>query len=469
MKSKYVILIGIIFTMIGSCKKDIEIPIKKPVIIIEEPKVPIIIEQSKFVSKSPKYSYPNNSVGQIKNGYYFPGFYMTNDILNSKYKIDDKKYFDPAKCYGDFDNDGFLDLFAFLWNRDSNPIGSQPGKYLFISNILGTNPNQILFESSISWMPIFEVNDFDNDGKLEILQCVWNSHILPDGSTSNTKLPIMILSIVDKKLIIKNVGNPIDIHDMSTGDIDNDGDVDLLVWDTDGKSAKPILYKNDGRGEFTQSNSFEVFKSLDEILSNNNGFGISSVELIDLNNDSNLDIIIGSTINREKIYTWGSYEVPTARVYWGNSKGTFDLLNNYSNLPNETIFGMSIENPDSFLGFNFLDFDNDGDMDVIAVATPNYRGFYLLAYENLGNNQFKDITKTKINQYDYISKISSPRLYPNGLDGDFPNFYNIRLYDKDGDGDYDLIPDQIANWGGFNYTNNLYWENVNGYYTRKNL
>jgi hypothetical protein len=465
MKNKYIIIIGIIFTIFGSCKKNIETPIIK----VEEPKVPIIIEQPKFLSFSPKYNYPNNSVGQIKNNYYFPGFYMTNDILSSKYKIDSKGYFDPAKCYGDFDNDGLLDLFVFILNTESIPHGSQNGKYLFISNILGTNPNQIIFDAPIRWMPIFEVNDFNNDGKLEILQCVWDSHLLFDGKTMGTKSPVMIISIVDKKLIIKNIGNPMDIHDMATGDIDKDGDVDILVWDTDGKNAKPILYKNNSFGEFTMMDSYDIFGSLKQILTDNNGFGISSVELIDLNNDSYLDIIVGSTINREKIYAWGSYQVPTARIYWGNSKGTYDLLKNYSNLPNETIFGMSMENPDSFLGFNFLDFDNDGDMDVIAVATPNYRGFYLLAYENLGNNQFKDITKLKINQYDYISKISSPTLYPNGFDGDFPNFFNIRFYDKDGDGDYDLIPDQIANWGGFKYTNNLYWENVNGFYTRKNL
>ena len=451
------LLVGIL--LLSGCTKNVQVPIKPTITSVER----------KFVSFSPKYSYTNNSVGQIKNSYYFPGFYMNNDTLNSKYKIDYKKYFDPAKCYGDFDNDGLLDLFAFLWNKDSNPEGSQPGKYIFISDVLGVNPNQIIFDATIKWMPIFEVNDFNNDGKLEILQCVWDSHLLLDGKTLGTKSPAMIISIVDKKLIIKNIGSPMDIHDMATGDIDKDGDVDILVWDTDGKNAKPILYKNNGIGEFIITDSYEVFIGLKQILIDNNGFGISTIELMDLNNDSYLDIIIGCTINREKIYEWGSYEVPTARIYWGNSKGTFDLLNNYSNLSNETIIGMSVENPDSFLGFNFLDFDNDGDVDVIAVATPNYRGFHLLAYENLGNNQFKDVTKSKINQHTYTSKISSPMIYPNGFDGDFPNFYNIRFYDKDGDGDYDLIPDQIANWGGFKYTNNLYWENVNGNYIRKNL
>jgi hypothetical protein len=454
------LLVGLV--LFSSCTKSV-INVSKPI------KEEVIVENKKFVSKSPKLSYPNNSVGQIKNNYYFPGFYMNNDTLVSKYKIDYKKYFDPAKCYGDFDNDGLLDLFAFLWNRDSNPQGSQPGKYLFVSDILGTNPTQIIFDAPIKWMPVFEVNDFNNDGKLEILQCVWDSHLLLDGKTMGTKSPVMIISIVDKKLIIKNIGNPMDIHDMATGDIDKDGDVDILVWDTDGKNAKPILYKNNSVGEFTMMDSYDIFGSLKQILTDNNGFGISSVELADLNGDSYLDIIVGSTINREKIYSYGSYEIPTARIYWGNVDGKFDLLNNYSNLPNETIIGMSIENPDSFLGFSFSDFDNDGDIDVIANVTPNYKGFYLLAYENLGNKQFKDVTKSKINGYVYISKVSSPMVYPSGFDGDFPNFYNIRFYDKDGDGDYDLIPDQIANWGGFKYTNDLYWENVNGNYIRKNL
>jgi hypothetical protein len=452
---KKILILSLVIVLFG-CEKEVIKPI-------------IPITNNVFKSHSPKYTYPNSSVGQIKNGYYFPGFYMNNDSLNSKYKIDYKTYFDPAKCYGDFNGDGLLDLFAFIWNKESIPSGSQNGKYVLVSNILSNNPIKFTFDANISWMPVFEVNDFNNDGKMEILQCVWNSHTLLDGKTSMSKAPIMIISFSENIISIKNIGNPIDIHDMASGDVDNDNDVDLLVWDTDGKSAKPILYKNDGKGEFTQSNSSEIFKSLDEILTNNNGFGISSVELMDLNNDSNLDIIIGSTINREKIYSWGSYEVPTARIYWGNSKGTFDLLNNYSNISNETIFGMSIEKPDSFLGFDFSDFDNDGDIDIIAVATPNYRGFYLLAYENIGNNQFKDITKSKINGYEYISKVNSPTTYPNGFDGDFPNFYNIRFYDLDSDGDYDIVPDQIANWGGFKYTNNLYWENVNGYYVRKNL
>ena len=450
---KKIIIVTLGITLFG-CEKEIMIPL---------PIVPIPIINNTFKSHSPKYTYPNNSVGQIKNGYYFPGFYINNDLLNIKYKLND--YFDVSKCYGDFDGDGLLDLFSFI----TVSKGNEYGKYALISNVLSNSYKIVYYNSTTNFLPIFEVNDYNGDGKLDIIQSNWNSHILFDGYTKKDKIASKLITFSNDNINVKDITYIVDVHDMATGDIDKDNDIDLLVWDIDSKNAKPILYKNNGIGEFTMVDSYDVFLSLKEILTNNNGFYVNSVELIDLNNDSYLDIIVGSTINREKIYSYGTYEIPTARIYWGNSKGTFDLLNNYSNLPNETILGKSIENPDSFLGFNFLDFDNDGDVDVIAVATPNFRGFHLLAYENLGNNQFKDITKSKIDQYTYTSKISSPRIYPNGFDGDFPNFFNIRFYDIDNDGDYDMVPDQIANWGGFKYTNNLYWENVNGYYIRRNM
>ena len=51
----------------------------------------------------------------------------------------------------------------------------------------------------------------------------------------------------------------------------------------------------------------------------------------------------------------------------------------------------------------------------------------------------------------------------------FPNFYNIRFYDIDNDGDYDMVPDQIANWGSFKYSSKLFWENINGNFLIRNL
>jgi hypothetical protein len=67
-KLYYIFLILIAF----ACNKEVINPIPPPVV------------DTKFVSKSPSYSLPNNSVGQIKNNVYFPGYYLTNDSLKVK-------------------------------------------------------------------------------------------------------------------------------------------------------------------------------------------------------------------------------------------------------------------------------------------------------------------------------------------------------------------------------------------------
>jgi len=445
MKSKYVILIGIIFTMIGSCKKDIEIPIKKPVIIIEEPKVPIIIEQPKFVSLSGKYNYPNNTVGQIKNGYYFPGYYLSNDSLMSKYGIkfwSDYAYFDPAKVYGDFDGDGFLDLFFFQIKSGSPLWASENGRYVYINNALSKNPKITYYNSTTSWMPNFEVNDFNGDGKLDILQYTWNSHQLSDGITKSNPIPLKIIYFNSNNIEVKDIGLPIDVHDATTGDIDNDNDIDIIVWDYVLNSG-PILYKNDGAGKYTITNQNETFKGLSDIRIPYHSYQMLAIELIDLNNDNKLDIVRGNLFNFDRISDF--------TIYWGNSNGTFDLINNVTYVNNEVIS----TDKNSILGFNFFDYDKDGDMDIFCTSTLNYTGFDINVFENKGSNIFKDVTKKIIDVY--------------SAKNTFPNFYNIRFYDIDNDGDYDMVADQIANWGSFKYSSKLFWENINGNFLIRNL
>ena len=49
----------------------------------------------------------------------------------------------------------------------------------------------------------------------------------------------------------------------------------------------------------------------------------------------------------------------------------------------------------------------------------------------------------------------------------FGNFYSVRTVDIDGDGDYDIVPDQYANWGTIPYVSNLHWEKVGNKYIRR--
>jgi hypothetical protein len=428
------LLIGII--LLSACNKEI------PKVSINE--ITSVSDIKKFTSKSPKYSYPNSSVGQIKNSYYFPGHYLSNDSLKSKYGINfwsDYAYFDPAKVYGDFDGDGRLDLFFFEIKSNISLWASECGRYVYINDALSKNAKITYYNSTTNWMPNFEVNDFNGDGKLDVFQYSWNSHQLSDGKTKSNSIPLKIIYFHSNEIEIKDIGFPIDVHDATTGDIDNDNDIDIIVWDYVIKSG-PILYKNNGAGNFTITNQTEIFKGISQIKIQNPGYQMTTIELVDLNDDKILDIVRGNLFN---------FEQSDITIYWGNLNGTFDLINDITYINNDLI----TNDKNTILGFNFFDYDNDDDLDIFCISTLDYMGFDINVFENKGNNAFKDVTKKIIDVY------SNKNI--------FPNFYNIRFYDVDNDGDYDLIPDQIANWGGFKYTNNLYWENVNGYYIRKNL
>jgi hypothetical protein len=115
------------------------------------------------------------------------------------------------------------------------------------------------------------------------------------------------------------------------------------------------------------------------------------------------------------------------------------------------------------LGFSFFDYDQDGDIDILTSITPNYGGYILQLHENKGGRKFVDVTKDKISGY--IDRYESGK--PPA--GSFTNFYDVRFYDKDGDGDLDLVPDQVGMWGLFTpaLPTNLYWENQGGRFIRK--
>jgi hypothetical protein len=103
------------------------------------------------------------------------------------------------------------------------------------------------------------------------------------------------------------------------------------------------------------------------------------------------------------------------------------------------------------------------EFDIVTASTPDYGGYIIQLCENLGNRKFADVTKQKISNYSSI--------YTRGtqIPGTFPNFYELRIHDKDGDGDFDLVPDHVAIWDIWNFplSQNLYWENNNGSFTLK--
>lgn len=427
--------------------------------------------QDFFISQSPSYNYPNNTVGQIINNYYFPGVYPHTDFISDNidlyYTENNLEYyyrmFGREGIYFDYNNDGKLDFFGFLTNFIPN-WGVEKGKFVLIDNILSDSREKLYFDTDINFGGgSIQANDFNNDGKLEIMISTQNNHENGNGGYS-TNVPVKIITFNENGTIIEQqVGEPMGVHDSTCGDVDNDGDVDLLVWlfSDPNITTRPFLYLNDGSGNFTLTNNFESFEGLESILNNQGPYPIISVEFYDIDNDNNLDIICGYSLD-DFADTNFDYGLEKIRIYWGDGTGTFNFINGFTDL---TSTSNPYVGPNSVgttvLGIGIFDYDNDGDFDIVSSVTPNYGGYLLQLYEQTNTREFLDVTSSK---FDVFTE-SFPR--NQGTDGDFPNFYYPRFYDKDNDGDFDIVPDGLATWGQHQYVNNLYWENIGGQFIKR--
>lgn len=176
----------------------------------------------------------------------------------------------------DFDNDGWLDvIMSGLGNSLTND-----SIRLFHNNGAG---NFIEMNSNLSgyYATDIAVADFDNDGDSDFF--------FTGGTLSSTTFPISVLYSNDGNGNF--MGTPFNFINLSTGtadwgDYDNDGDLDLLYDGIDSTFGLGItlLYRNDNSGNFTLINAGLP------------GTGEpGSVNWGDVDNDGDLDILLGGT------------------------------------------------------------------------------------------------------------------------------------------------------------------------------
>jgi hypothetical protein len=83
------------------------------------------------------------------------------------------------------------------------------------------------------------------------------------------------------------------------------------------------------------------------------------------------------------------------------------------------------------MDISFIDYDKDGDLDILMLSEIEYKGFAIELFENQ-SGKFTNVTSSRIDIYNK----------PNTLWVSW-----IRIIDVDNDGDFDLVGD------GFNYKN----------------
>jgi len=148
----------------------------------------------------------------------------------------------------DYDGDGRQDVFVTNFSQDYNTLYRNAGGWLFsdVSYQAGVVPRGLTY---LGWGTGFA--DFDNDGLLDIF--VANGHVYPEvdasgiGSTYRQRKQLFQNQGKGRfRDVTNDVGGGLLIEKSSRGaafgDIDNDGDIDVLVINM---NDRPTLLRND--------------------------------------------------------------------------------------------------------------------------------------------------------------------------------------------------------------------------------
>ena len=246
--------------------------------------------------------------------------------------------------WGDYNNDGLLDLFI---TGNTVRTGSAPISQLYVNDGNGNFYNSNLdfigvYISSAKW------GDYNNDGNLDIIISGYtgSSYItqLYKNTGSNTFTPVANI-----------IG--LGYSSLDWGDYDNDGDLDLVICGLAGSTRYTRVYRNNG----------------DDTFSYQSTFGLKNVyagEVIwgDINGDGNLDIFLtGQQTSSSFVST----------IYYNNGNNSFT---------EQTPAGILSESQSiAALG----DYDNDGDLDIFLAGFGS--SYFSKLYRNDGGNSFYEM------------------------------------------------------------------------------
>lgn len=274
--------------------------------------------------------------------------------------------------FGDFDRDGYLDLYICRYNMTGSPSNPQDVNALFRNNGNGTFTN-VAFELSVQnglqpsfmgvwvdvnndlWPDLFVINDRDN----------WvNSLYLNNGDGSFT-------DVTEEW----NAALPNDDPMTATfADFDNDGDLDIYVTNTGHPVFPPgptpaRLLVNQNSQSFNEEGTYR-------------GVGLTAwawgASFIDVDNDSNLDLFVATGWTNGFGSSTG--EVPSAM-----------FLNNGDHYFSEAPNGFfNTDLVAASYGVAIGDIQNDGYADIAVINAKGYNSFLL---ENAGgNNNYLKVT-----------------------------------------------------------------------------
>jgi len=313
---------------------------------------------------------------------------------------------------------------------------------------LGQNEN--------SFFPIPQLVDIDGDGDFDLFHRTGND----DLYGSNILLFQENIGTPQEPEFSEIVANPFGVGTLNEattltfGDLDGNGDLDMLTGQYDAPSYGFYFTYYENIGTPTAP-AFATPQTAPFGLSVPDDPDSTIPFLVDMDNDGDLDLLVGT-------YPY-TYSYP-----YGSTTGSIAYFPNIGAAQNPE-FGEAQINPFGLQppvnGYLFLptvaDFDNDGDLDIISGGEYLYEGDYyqpiLNYYENTGTPEQPAFAPPQSNAFGLVSSNNSYLVIPTAADldadGDVDLLTSRYEYDEAGGGYAKIIFEYFENTAIINAVN----------------
>ena len=294
-------------------------------------------------------------------------------------------------CVGDYDNDGWDDLFCCFWGHNILFHNNGDGTFTDVTRKAG------LYQDRIRWGSGCTFLDYNRDGHLDLFVCRY-IQLDPAGDLGLCQwkgIPIMCGPRglpADSNALYRNNGDGTftDVSEQSgilkpgprysitaiSYDFDNDGWPDIYVAVD---SQPSILFRNNHDGTFTDV-AVMAGCAYNDDGHEQAGMGLA---VADYDCDGWFDIFKTNFVD------------DTCNLYHNNGDGTFTDVSLSS--------GVGINNQYVAWGCGFIDYDNDGWVDLVQInghVYPEVDQYNFgesfknprLVYRNLDNGHFRDVS-----------------------------------------------------------------------------